>query len=90
MLEAAVLRDAVIEMHHVVARPQLLEVEQRGALRARFGLAMRARLAEDFLLAVDIEAVGFEHHAGGNLALDNRRAEILRVRATPEKICSPR
>ena len=63
-------------MHDMIAGPQLFEVEQRGAFDAWLDLAMGARLAEDFLFGIEVEAVGLEHHAGGNFTLDDRGTKI--------------
>ena len=75
MLEAAILCDPVIDMHDEIVGLQLLEIEQR-ALRGRALASVRARLAENFLFAVDVEAVFLQHDAGRNFALHDRRTEV--------------
>ena len=75
MLQSAVARDAVIDMHDEVVGLQLLEIEQR-ALGGRTPAPARARLAENFLLAVNVEPVLLQNDAGGNFAFHDRGTEV--------------
>ena len=73
--QAAVLRDAVIDMHDEIVGLQLFKIEQR-ALGARAPAPMRSRLAENFLFAVDVKTVGLQNDAGGNLPFHDRGAVV--------------
>ena len=75
MPQAAVLRDAVIDMHDEIVGLQLFEIEQR-ALGGRTPAPTRARLAENFLFAVDVEAVLLQNDAGRNLAFHDRGPKV--------------
>ena len=63
MLEPAILANPVVDMHHEVAGLELLQIEQDAPGR-RARSATHARLAENVLLAVDIEPVALQHCAG--------------------------
>jgi len=62
-------------MYDEIVGLQLFEIEQR-TLGARSPAPMRSRLAENFLFAVDVETVGLQNDAGGNLPFHDRGAVV--------------
>ena len=73
--QAAVLGDAVIDMHDEIVGLQLFEIEQR-ALGRRPLAPAHALLAKNFFFAVNVEAVLRQNDARGNLAFHDRRPVV--------------